>query len=535
MTAAVPNSMPTRFYLLLALFFGFGLCAPSPSLAQLKKPEELAYTLAIAQLDKGDTKAAIPLLRQAARPKASNQYANQATLLLAQAFIRQGKPDSALARLTGLHSREPNWQGAHLTQRLRSHLYFAKSRFASGTSTASGAGLPPDSLLALLKSGLAKAPTDTLLVLAKQHPDFDAIGQLLTNRGAPTDQREAKSSALATQGFRIALVLPLQLQNIGSASDALSEWYAGAQVAQALLAKEGNLIDINVFDTKRSLDTLKAILASGSLRAQHLIVGPIYSQGTIELAEYAASARIPLLNPLSNQLRWPASNPMAYNAEPSFADLAQAAWDAVPKPNRVAILYGTSAKDTTLAELYKGLATSHSVPIAVYKQVAKNSAANMPKFIAEAKLDSASVLFVPNAESLVKAQLLSALEVTKSRAKVIAYGELLETADWDWTELERRRIRFLYPDYIAQESPQAGKVAAAIKALTGRPATYIGLRAFDLITALVNSVKANGYSPNFLREHSPFRAPLSSGYDFSQQHSNAKVPVYIVSDGQLIR
>ena len=525
--------MANRICLLLALLFWVDACAPPESFAQLKKPEEIAYNQALALLAKADTKGAIPLLRQAARPRATNLHASQATLLLAQAFIRQGKPDSALSRLTHLQSREPNWQGAQATQRLRAHLYFGKKRYASGTSSAASAGLPPDSLSVMLQAGLASAPSDTIAQLAKAHPSIKAIAQILSARTAQAEERAATRANATKQGFQIALVLPLQLQNISAASEALTEWYAGAQVAQAMLAKEGNPIAINIFDTKKNIDTLKAILASGALSTQNLIIGPIYSQGTTELAEYAAAANIPLLNPLNNQLRWAASNPMAYIAEPTFPDMAQAAWDALPKPNRVAILYGTSSKDTTLAELYKGLAASQSVPIAVFKQVAKNSAANMPKFIAEARLDSASVLFVPNAESLVKAQLLSALEVSKCRAKVITYGDLLETAEWDWAELERRRIRFIYPNYIAQDSPQASKVAAAIKALTGRPATYIGLRAYDLITALASSIKANGYTPNFLREHSPFRAPLSVGYDFSQQHSNTKVPIYTISSARL--
>jgi hypothetical protein len=202
---------------------------------------------------------------------------------------------------------------------------------------------------------------------------------------------------------------------------------------------------------------------------------------------------------------------------------------------KVACIYGTSLQDSALAEAFVRLAKEAGCTMALFKKVAKNSAANLPKFLTEAALDSTSILFVPNEEPLVKAQLLSALEITRNPTLTITYGSWIEETETPLERFERLRIRFLYTDYAGYGIGAVEKIRTRIFETYALPATQIGLKAYDLIATLSKALAqakptARG---TFLKDYSPLHSPLSAGYDYTLGQTNARVPVYRILDGKL--
>ena len=343
--------------------------------------------------------------------------------------------------------------------------------------------------------------------------------------------------------IRIALVLPLMLPaQLGSAfkpSQTMAEFCTAARLAEADAQAKGVPLKLYFYDSRRAVDSANGIANLPELAGMDLVVGPIYGKETAALAAWAQARQVPMVNPLTTALHFEATNKFAYQAEPGPREMAAAALalKQVGPGKQVGCIYGTAPKDSALAAAFAEQARQAGHTLALFKKVAKNSAANLPKFLREAGLDSNSVLFVPNTEPLVKAQLLSALEITRCPALTVTYGAWIEESDIPLERFERLRIRFLYPDYPGYGLPEAEALRGRIQEAYGLPATDVGLKAYDLIAVLGQALAqaAPQARSSALRDYSPLPSKLTAGYDFTQSQINTRVPIYRLYDGRLER
>ena len=341
--------------------------------------------------------------------------------------------------------------------------------------------------------------------------------------------------------IRIALVAPLSIPaNLADPSKqnhAMAELLAGAMLASQDLEKVGP-VKLFVYDTHKNSDTLRHILALPELATMDLIIGPVYAAGSKELAVFALANNIPLVNPLTNSHHWDEPNQSAFLAEPDYVAMATAVLglqEGLPG-HKVATLFGTYPKDSALAGAFEHVAAKANLRVVFSKKVAKNSAANLAKFIKEAELDSTSILFVPNNEPLVRQQLLPAMELNRCRALVVTYGEWLEETELPIEKFERNRILFLYPGYVDLHSPTLKDWRKRLTQLSGLPPTEITCKGYDVVFSLgrvLLTCKPEARK-NFLKEFSPILSDYSSGFDFADGQSNAKVAIYAIRQGKLV-
>jgi len=383
------------------------------------------------------------------------------------------------------------------------------------------------------------SPDDTLKMLAARYPAAAGLTALVQRR-FPVKPKPAPVPS--GPDIRIGLVLPLLLPP-GLAEDfkpnqAMAEFCAGATLAAADARQAGIPLVLSFYDTHRNADTLSKIIRQRDLETMHAILGPIYSKEVGPLATFAAKKHIPVINPLVYATGTDTTITWFYQTEPSYADVARAMQALRPRGagRRVCILYGTTLKDSLLAMAFAASTLQQGGVVALQKKVAKNSAANLPKFITEAGLDSTSILFVPNAESLVKAQLLSALEITHCQALTVTYASWVEESDIALDRFERLGIRFIYQESPAFGNVLADRVGQGIQAQCGLPVTEIGLKAYDLVYSLGTVLaqakpEARG---SFLRDYSPIRSLFWAGYDFTLGQANARVPIYHIEAGALV-
>jgi hypothetical protein len=401
------------------------------------------------------------------------------------------------------------------------------------------AACPPDTLL-LLNSLMPKVlPIEARLVeaarAANASRDVKTKARELTEAGRITYLNEEETKKSFDGQIDVAVLLPVQAdpQNPGNSRNPLAELIAGAQLAAKDLAAQGIPVNLRIYDTHRNADSLSRLLTLPELKQCRLIIGPVF-QGVAETAEYASFNNMAMVAPLTNQMRWQQGNTAAYLAEPSIEGIAKAVFGLMPGRTKAGVIYGTSASDSMLAQAFLREARQAGVAAPLFKRVAKNSASNLGKFIAESGLDSLSLLFVPDKESLVRLQLAQAMDVSKTKAHVVTYGEILEDTEVPFATFERLGIRFLYPGYIPVMPSEEGSITQRLAARLGLPPTDAAYKGYDLVYTLAPLMRTDKPA-DALRLNSPIRGQFGLEYDFTAGPANAQVPIYRVERGALIR
>ncbi len=178
-------------------------------------------------------------------------------------------------------------------------------------------GLKMGSILRIPSSGEASSTTtggtaaaEAPVVLPPQ-----PTGEGWTPPARPVDERPFASQGGefrfkeidVTAPVRVALLLPLQTN--GSNNPQFLEFYQGFLVAMDELKQMGISTRIDLFNTGRSADEVRAILRDGAISQADLIVGPVYEDCFAAAADFATERGIPIVSPLGtiDQIESPAA------------------------------------------------------------------------------------------------------------------------------------------------------------------------------------------------------------------------------------
>ena len=520
------------------LLFGYAaVCACLLGFVQTASAQT-TYQRAESALQSGQYPLAASLFEQAGAGTTSQ--AGQAKYLAAVARYRNGDYVQASKILSNIERMTPPLPYASQAEELQGASLLHQRKWLAGSRRLAPKGMESQKALATLLQG---CPPDTLVKLANLYPASEGIKARLGAGKLSQSTLQPTTTPNPIGEVRIGLVLPLSLPKDLSSDfktgQKMAEFCVAARLAETDAQAAGDPVHLYFYDSYRSSDTITRLIAGADLAQMDLLIGPIYSKETETLARFANERRVPMVNPLTNLVHFDTAGTYAYLAEPGLADMAAAALALrAPYPGqRVGCIYGNSMQDSVLAVEFSKAAKKAGCIMALYKNVAKNSAANLPKFITEADFDSTSILFVPNSEPLVKAQLLSALEITRTPALPVTYGNWIEESEIPLERFERLHIRFLYPDFPGFGQPVAERLRTRIFQAYGLPATDVGLKAYDLVRTLGHALaKAKpGARGSFLKDYSPLHSDLSAGYDYTLGQTNARVPIYRLFDGKLER
>ena len=119
----------------------------------------------------------------------------------------------------------------------------------------------------------------------------------------------------ANKRYKVALMVPLYLGEMGkldvakenvpkaqkSRSMAFLQFYEGFIMAVKDLEKEGLKLDLNVFDVTENVASAERALTAIEGKDYDLIVGPFYGKSFTVIEDYAKTAGITMINPLSNR------------------------------------------------------------------------------------------------------------------------------------------------------------------------------------------------------------------------------------------
>ena len=123
-------------------------------------------------------------------------------------------------------------------------------------------------------------------------------------------EEEVKPATFTTlkHGHRanIALMLPMSVG--GKVSQHYLDFYQGFLLGADHLRMDGYQIHIDLFNTAHSNERISQIIESGELENTNLIVGPVYEDTLIPVANYAEKRSVPVVSPLANLTQSNGSN-----------------------------------------------------------------------------------------------------------------------------------------------------------------------------------------------------------------------------------
>lgn len=128
------------------------------------------------------------------------------------------------------------------------------------------------------------------------------------------------------KAYKVAIFLPFMTneftpapnKEVPSKSLRALEFYEGVRLALDTLEKQGLNLFVDVYDTKKSVATVQQILNKPELKEVDLIIGPISSKTSFEVAQFAKQAKIPMVSPFNPRTDITEQNPYYIQLNPSF-------------------------------------------------------------------------------------------------------------------------------------------------------------------------------------------------------------------------
>ncbi|MES2387488.1 MAG: ABC transporter substrate-binding protein [Bacteroidota bacterium] len=413
---------------------------------------------------------------------------------------------------------------------------------------------------------LNEAPADTLRTIYKQFNRDAVIIDLLGHRLAEQPlSRADKGLAIelaqkltnlplqsrinallaADKGiFKVALLLPFNYRSIhfraaNRSSQFILDLYSGITMAAAALADSGIGIELYVYDTEKREAKIKQLLNLPEMKEMDLLVGPVYTPGAAEMAAFADSNHIVMVNPLSNKPAWEPENQYAYLTEPSVYTISQKVAKFAKNYldiSRTSVIRGNSAKDSILAYEYRQLINNEGGNMALFRRTSKNSAANLVKHITEAGLDSTGHLFVPNDEQLVQVQLVSALELLKLNIPFITYGDWLFSPVHTLKQWEERHAHFIFPDFLDYDNPAVAAFRDRYtkkENLAPSKYAYMGSEMMLFFGRMLGKAGSRDIK-DLLRNTGYHKGQTMLGFNYKNAGDNQIVPIYKIDNGQMV-
>ncbi|MEZ4904732.1 MAG: amino acid ABC transporter substrate-binding protein [Spirosomataceae bacterium] len=252
--------------------------------------------------------------------------------------------------------------------------------------------------LAYLKSLNRQYPSDKIVASAlinliqktsNEKSDLELSDQL-TNRFGVTPAKPAEATILAkkkTNNFQkgyynVAVVLPFRLKEFTSnqrvrANQFAFDMYEGMKMAKIKLQQEGIIINLFSYDVGNDPEEMLDVVNNTNFAQTDLILGPVYNEPAQLAADFAETNNIYFVHPttLSNDIL--SNHPNTLILNPSFTQQVAQGFDfmrSLPSSTarKVAIYYGTTRRDSTLAVAYRNKAMEAGHQIIDFRKTQEN-------------------------------------------------------------------------------------------------------------------------------------------------------------------
>lgn len=559
--------MKKRILLLLVVFLQTLLL-----FAQQDWKEDYARAKQVFDLQKYDiaTEYFLPLTS----PDATNPYASYAQYYYSLSSFKVGKYNEARQMLLQLINRDPNWKQKNEAEYLLACVYFEMKNYRFAITSLSHVTGMESSVLTCKQSYYSRiTPIDTLIKLQRIYTTDKELAKALFNNLAvyPINSKNNMLYEYLAQDFKfekikkkinyvkkseyhVAVIFPFNLRESiseHSKNNYVDEMYQGIIVAIDSLKKQGINVIVHPYDVDRDVSTIQRIIAFPEFKSMDLIIGPLFPTLIPYVTSFGEKNNIPVINPISLNSSIVENTTQVLLFQPTLESIAgevatfakenfmyrkndEKDTDTKPK-NEVVIFYTTDIKDSLQAVYYRDSLIVNGFKIVKFVRITRSKIASVGKIIADSiSLNRISHVFVSSSDAALASNVISALEITRLGIPIITKSEWLDINNQTYEQFERRKVYFIYPDFVMFYSDAYKQfMNAYTKKYKSYPSKYtvIGYELMSLMGTTMNEY-GTGYL-NYLRTSNYHKGHFMAGFNFGETACNTYVPIYYFNNLQL--
>ena len=579
-----------RIYLLLWLM-------AQVATAQISPDVQKRYNAAVKLVQTGNYERAktdlnaIILQRGPLAPYASYYYA--------LAAFRQKNNDQARLMLLQLMEVFPDWRKMDEARYLLAASYMELGQYEEALKVSQSIS---DSGLLLLLPKLEQqfipriTDLDRLKKLNKDYPSNRTIGlalidliqrkssdkedlelsDQLTNRfGVPGGTTATTQPAPSTAGtpsrpatparttrpkgyYNVAVMFPFRLDGFendkrGRSNQYAYELYNGIKMAKAKLQEEGITVNLFAYDLDNDPNKALEVVNSPAFAQTDLIIGPLYVEPNRIASAYANQNGILLLNPMATSSELVLNQPRSYLAQPSLNQQARKAAEQANNLGgirKAAIYFGTSRKDSLLAQAYLDEIRQQRYQVVDFRKVSGNAQSMADAMLLTAPGSktlpvstttpaapiSMGHIFFASSNENDGVRMLDALSRRKVNGPLIATASAFDFYRNSASTFTRRDLYLLYPDFIdASREPVVEFEEQYLEKRHTIPSVFAS-EGYDMMLFFGRQLARNGLQPG---NHASLRSDtddyILSGFDYTQSNENQVVPIVKYEDGRLVK
>jgi hypothetical protein len=406
----------------------------------------------------------------------------------------------------------------------------------------------------MMTAAIELATTDSLEAWAREGrmPAALVLGNRLWAESTPESRAKAKDwyqkfqipwpkewakPTKKTNGkaWSIALLLPFQVDHVDYNRKSLTnsyvyDYYFGFKKGIDSLNKSGFNFKLNVVDIGKDQATFQKLLSDGSLLSTDLVVGPLLTQQSHLLSNYAEEKELTMINPINDQASISQGKKYVFSTEPVREQLAmQVARYAISQTiaDTALIIYGETEKDSLLALQYvQALKTFPEAYCAGTFKVTRYNYMHLYERLSVHQLDSLKHLFVSVTDPTLEAAVMSALDQNLNMTEVYASYEWLDNNLISFDQFERKYFRFFHPAYVNYQHPLSLRFSRSYTESMGVVPSIYAYKGFEHSLLFGKLLKQHeGKLAEHLRSGNYIRGVLMSGFRNSSSGGNSCVPI----------
>jgi hypothetical protein len=556
-----PSVYPMKRWLSILLV----LLATGAALAQ-EADYQRKYESGKELLKGGKYELAKEIFRPLMQEAEGNRYAAYAHYFYALGSLKTNKPDEARLTLLQLLQKFPDWPDADNAHYLLANAAFEKKDYLAAMGYLEKVrSKPVKEDGENLKRHYASVTTaKALKELHQRYPDDAVLATVLVDKLTlstdPEDLELAKrldekfklnraeqiTESTQTEkkdAYNVALLLPFNYNQLVSDKSARNnqlavDMFNGIQLAQQKLAEEGVKINLLAYDIGNEADPMLKLINQPDFAASDLLVGPLYGSTIKAAIAFAGQRRIGQVNPITNNGQILQNNPVAYLFQPSVESQARYAANYALQNFAVktaVILWGASARDSTLAHQYRKFYTEGGGKVLAFKKMAQPTVGQMEAALSgydEAKLGH---IFIPSAQQNVAINFMSVMEKNFEAMPVITMANWLDYHMINYDQYERHNVHFIFPEFVDYRKPE---VIAFKQAYVAKRNLIPSIYAYQGYELMMRFGRALGeFGTNFhagMQGRPATPGILLPGFHYNGSNDNQYVPLIKFQNADLV-
>jgi ABC-type branched-subunit amino acid transport system substrate-binding protein len=497
---------------------------------------------------------------------ANNPYVAYAHYYQAYALFKTAKYDGARLQLIQLLEKYPSFPDSESANYLLGNIAFEKgnAEAALGYLEKCKSKQIREDVQNLKSHYLSQIQdVNTLKNLQKKHPEDEAVAGLLVDKLLTSPKAEDASLAkqLDTKfklgrlkameelkkiskkpEYNVAVLFPFQPEGLEAGKPRNNQFvldmYEGIKMAADELSAQDTKINVFAYDIANDGDKMLETVNLPEFAGMDMLIGPLYGATNKVAVAFANQKSVALINPISNNGQLIENNPSAYLLKPSMETQVQRAAEYALNtfvPKSTLILYGPTAKDSSLAATYRKQILDKGGKVNAIKKITQVNVGEIAQIISETQETSLGHVFISTDNQNIVVNFTNALEQRTSKISIVTLSNWLELKLISFEQFERRNIHFIFPEYIDYGSEAVKTFRKNYLSKRNIIPSIYSYQGYDMMLFFGRLLSEHGiYFHQALRQQNPQKGVVLPGYNYTGSNDNQYVPLVKFQNAQLV-